>query len=142
MVAATKFTTIVNQDESCDVEATFVDMDGNAIDGAAILSLTATLEYIDPEGTSTIINGRSDQSILNTNGGTVDAGGELTLRLQAADNPIINTSGSGSNETHILSLEWTYSDGVLTRTGGHEYQILVRRAGGGAGTSLDQDWVQ
>ncbi len=116
----------VQQGESCDVVVTFKDMTGAAIAKASLLSLVATLY---DESTSAIINSRNAVSVLDANGGTVASDGTLTLRLQPADSPIVTASSVavGEAETHVLRIDWTWSDGVLTRTGREEWSILVER---------------
>lgn len=116
----------VQQGESCDVVVTFKDMSGAAIAKASLLSLVATLY---DESTSEIINSRNATSVLDANGGTVASDGTLTLRLQPADATIVASSSVavGEAETHVLRIDWTWSDGVLTRTGREEWSILVER---------------
>jgi hypothetical protein len=115
---------IVDEGESCNVTVTFQDMAGDAIVKASLLSLTATLY---DEATESIINSRNAQSVLDANGGTVASDGTLTLRLQPLDAVIVGTLDAGEIEAHVLLIGWTWSDGVLTRTGKETREIGVRK---------------
>ena len=115
---------VVQQGEDCDVVVSFADMTGAAILKAALATLTATLF---DETTSTTINSRSAQSVLDANGGTVTSGGVLTLRLGPLDNVIVGSVAVGDVERHVLRLAWTWSDGVQTRTGIEERVVSVER---------------
>lgn len=112
----------VNEAESCNITATFNDITGTAIAKANLATLTCTLTN---EADGSVINSRSAQSVLDANGGTVASDGTLTLRMQPADNVIVGTIPAGGSETHKLTLAWTWSDGVLTRTGKEEGLITV-----------------
>ena len=114
---------IVDEGESCNITAIPEDMDGVAIAKASLITLTATLYN---EGDASIINSRSAQSVLDANGGTVASNGTLTLRLQPADATIVGTVAVGDMQTHVLVLTWTWSDGVLTRTGKKAVALSVR----------------
>ena len=106
----------VQEGESCNIVATFKDLNGNAIVKASLITLTMTLAL---ESTSAAINGRgpTPQNVLDANGGTVASDGTLTLRLQPADNSIIGTPLDGTIEVHVIEFEWTWNDGVAVRTG-------------------------
>jgi hypothetical protein len=115
---------IVNEGESCNVAIEFQDMYKAAIVKASLLTLAATLY---DETTKAIINGRNAQSVLDVNGGTVASNGALTLRLQPLDAVVVGSIDTGEMEAHVLLIEWTYSDGVLTRTGIKDVEIKVRK---------------
>ena len=115
---------IVNEGESCNVAIEFQDMYKAAIVKASLLTLAATLY---DETTKAIINGRNAQSVLDVNGGTVASNGALTLRLQPLDAVVVGSVDTGEMEAHVLLIEWTYSDGVLTRTGIKDVEIKVRK---------------
>ena len=115
---------IVNEGESCNVAIEFQDMYKAAIVKASLLTLAATLY---DETTKAIINGRNAQSVLDVNGGTVASNGALTLRLQPLDAVVLGSIDTGEMEAHVLLIEWTYSDGVLTRTGIKDVEIKVRK---------------
>lgn len=104
----------VQEGESCNVVVTFQDLAGATIVKANLITLTATLFDL---RSSAAINSRSVQSVLDANGGAVATDGTLTLRLQPADNAIIGNVAAGDVQVHILEFVWTWSDGVLTRTG-------------------------
>lgn len=116
--------TPVQAGESCDVVVTFKGMNGVAIAKASLATLTATLF---DTTTKAVINSRNAQNVLDANGGAVASDGTLTLRLQAADAVIVGTVEVGDTEEHTLRLTWTWSDGVLTRTGMQEWAILVEQ---------------
>lgn len=120
-------TLVIDEGESCNVTAVPKDMAGAAIAKANLATLTATL--VD-ENTGDVINSRDAQSVLDANGGTVASDGTLTLRLQPADSAIVTTGDAGTIEGHILRLTWTWSDGVMTRTGVQEWGIKVQRKAG------------
>lgn len=120
-------TLVIDEGESCNVTAVPKDMAGAAITESNLATLTATL--VD-EATGDVINGRDAQSVLDANGGTVASDGTLTLRLQPADAAIVTAGDAGTIEAHILRLAWTWSDGVLTRTGVQEWGLKVRRKAG------------
>jgi len=104
----------IQEGESCDITCTFKDMDGAAITKTNLISLTVSLFDLK---TSSAINNRSAQSVIDANGGVVATDGTLTLRLQPADNVIIGNITVGDIQTHVLEFVWTWNDGVLTRTG-------------------------
>jgi len=54
-----------------------------------------------------VINGRNRMDIVNTNGGTIDAGGALELVLAIADNAMRTELRT---EWHIALLEWTWEN--------------------------------
>lgn len=72
------------------------------------------------------ISGRDGQSILNVNGGTVDAQGNFSFKFSPADNAIQDQATVGS-ELHILLIEWTYQSG--NDAGKQEFQVGVRNVG-------------
>jgi len=122
---ARDYETWLTDDESIIAEKTtaklaFVVQDeaGVAIPAASLTTLVATL-YVRRGGA--IINSRTAQSILNANGGTVDAGGNGTLILVPADNAIV--SATGAIEDHDLLIEWTYNAGA--KAGKHLLHLRV-----------------
>jgi hypothetical protein len=117
--------------EACDVVAGFVGADGLGIAKASLVSLVATL--YDAE-TLSVINSRNAQNVLDANDGTVvdvvdgdETTATLTLRLGASDSIIVGTVDVGDTERHILRLAWTWNDGVATRPGIDEWELLVER---------------
>lgn len=115
----------VDEGESADITATFVDLDAETLVKASILTLTCTLLNA---ATGAVINSRSAQNIMDANNSTVTTPGVLTLRLQPLDNVIVDTTlTAGETESHYLTVTWTWSDGTATRTGKQEWEVLVRK---------------
>jgi hypothetical protein len=61
---------------------------------------------------STFLNSRNGQSILNANGGTLDASGNFVLTLSPADNVL--ASQAVASEPHDAYIEVTYNGGAKT----------------------------
>lgn len=115
----------IDEGESADITATFVDLDADSLDKAAISTLTCTLLNA---ADGSVINSRNNQDIKDANNSTMTAGGVLTLRLQPADNAIQDaTLAAGETESHYLTVTWTWNDGTATRTGKQEWELLVRK---------------
>ena len=115
----------VDEGESCDIIATFIDLESATLDEASLATITCTLINA---ADGAVINSRQDQDIKDANNSTVTAGGVLTLRLQPADNVIVDAAlTAGDTESHYLTVTWTWNDGVTTRTGKQEWEILVRK---------------
>ncbi len=86
-----------------------MDLDGvTPVAGSALSTLVYTLYEA---RTGAVINGRRGTSILNQNGGVIDEGGNLQLRLDAADMARVGTADS---ETHVALVEGTWA--TPTRT--------------------------
>ena len=116
---------LVDEGESANVTATFEDLDAQLLSSSAILSLTATLLNA---ADGSVINGREDQDVNGVGTATITAGGVLTLRLDPLDNVIVSTTLCNEGvESHYLTLTWTWNDGVATRTGKQEWEIIVRK---------------
>jgi hypothetical protein len=81
-----------------------------------LLSLLVTVFN---EPSRAVINSRTAQSILNTNGGTVSSAGVVTLRLDPADTAILGSK----SEARVASLVWTW--GSPLKTGRHEVAFTV-----------------
>ena len=82
-----------------------------------VLSLLATL-YEPDQGA--IVNGRFRQDVLNVNGGSLHGDGRFALWLTPADNQTV--IGDASEESHVLLLEVTLTDGRIRR---QHHRILV-----------------
>ena len=96
----------------------------SVVNPSNLLSLTVTLFA---EADETIINSRTNQSILGVNGGTLEAT-LVRLRLQPNDNIIVDADlERGDVEYHVARFVFTWSDGVLTRTGVEEVRFAVRK---------------
>ena len=116
---------LVDEGESANITATFEDLDAEILASTAILTLTATLINA---ADGVVINSREDQDVNNVGTATITALGVLTLRLQPLDNVIVSTTLCNEGvESHYLTLTWTWNDGVATRTGKQEWEILVRK---------------
>ena len=118
---------LIDESESCDITCKFYDATGAALATTSLLTLVATLKNASDNAT---INCLSATDILNAGKGVVadnsDGEAVLTLRLEPADNPIVTETDADKPESHYLLLQWTWSDGVATRTGRHEYELKVR----------------
>ena len=116
---------VVQSGESCNVVVTFQDLTGVTIVKASLITLTVTQFE---QKTAAIINSRNNQSILDANGGSVASDGTLTLRLQPLDSVISNTNTNvETSEVHVLRFDFTWSDGVSTRTGRETLGLSVER---------------
>lgn len=99
------------------LSGSFVDEVGDPIQLADLAALTLTLYE---KSSETVINNRNDIDVLNASIGTVDAIGNWTLDLTAADMAILDTNRS--KETHVALLEWTYG---LSGEGREEIEFQV-----------------
>jgi len=116
---------VVQSGESCNVVVTFEDLTGVTIVKASLITLTVTQFE---QKTAAIINSRNNQSILDANGGSVANDGTLTLRLQPLDSVIANANTNvETNEVHVLRFDFTWSDGVSTRTGRENRGLSIER---------------
>jgi hypothetical protein len=99
--------------------ATIKDAEGMPIPLAQITTLTLTLF---DNATGSIINGRSNQDILNTNGVVVEGtSGKLTWTMSELDTTIGNTASF--YESRIGQFVWTYGGG---KRGSHEILFTIR----------------
>lgn len=94
----------------------------NPFTGAGFKPETLTLTLYDA-ATKGVINTRTTVNVLDTNGGTVSAEGELEFELLPADNVIVTKSRSVHRERHIALFEFTWASGV--RSGKHEVEFSV-----------------
>lgn len=100
--------------------AVLTDEEGVAIDGTILTTMVLTLYNLDSD--LTIINSRNDQDVLNTNGVTIDASGNLTWTISPADNAIVNSAAAA--ERHVALFEYTWSLGA--KAGKHEVILVVK----------------
>ncbi|MEM2932498.1 MAG: hypothetical protein QXI61_06625 [Nitrososphaerota archaeon] len=115
---------IVDAGESCNVVCKF-SFGSQSFNKASILSLRLTLY---DRATGQAINGRVNQDIYDANGGTIADDGTLTIRLQPEDNIIVNEALQREEiEDHIVSLRWTWNDGVYIRVGVEQLVLRVRK---------------
>lgn len=109
----------VQEKTTIKITGRLVDESAAVLAAASLTTLTVTL--YDKE-TGAIINLRDDTNILNTNGGTVDANGNLAWTMDPADNPI--SDATLHIEKHIALFEWTWTAGA--KADKEEFEIPVR----------------
>jgi hypothetical protein len=98
----------IPENTSQRINFTVVDEDGNGIPAASLSTLTVTLYNKRDEA---IINSRDGVSILNANGGQVDANGVGSWLMEPDDNPILVTTSRSGWEHHVVLFEWTWGTG-------------------------------
>ena len=106
----------IPEKSSARYACTFVDQAGAAINGAAITAILATLRAHGGD----VINSRTDQNVLNANGGSLTGGGAFTLDLAAADTVAV---GATPLQLRMLTLEVTFTSGTIN----HEVHFYVRQ---------------
>lgn len=94
---------------------------GAPIDPAGVATIVLTVY---DQASGSIINAKDAVSILNTNGGVLDADGVLTLELAPADNVLANPTDY-HREIHVALIEWTFGPGA-TRAGAVELVFKVQ----------------
>ncbi len=102
--------------------ATVKDDAGVALPAASLTTLTLTLYVINADGTTTIVNSRNAQNVLNVNNVTVDTNGLVTWSVQVADTTFVDATLPF--ERHIARFDWTWSSG--SKTGRHEVVLNVQ----------------
>lgn len=100
------------------ITGTLSDPAGVSLPASQLTTLTLTLYNL---ADGAIINSRNGENVLNANGGTVDAEGNLLMELTPNDTVIL-TAGN-RYETHIALFLFTWAAGA--RTGGHEFEHTV-----------------
>lgn len=104
---------------SAQYTATLQDALGVAIPLAVIVSAVLTLEDV---ATSTIINSRNAQNVLNANNVTIHAtSGLLTWSIQPEDNPIVTSSEEYELHRAVFSVVYSGTQRTV-----HEVYVLVR----------------
>ena len=83
------------------------DADGNALGSGVISALTLS---ITDDQTGAVVNNVSATDILNTGRGALDASGNLTITLLAADTAILRAGDIKENRS--LTIDFTYPGGV------------------------------
>jgi hypothetical protein len=101
------------------IEFTITDVDEITPLANADTLLISLLVTLFNETTKAVINLRSAQSVLNTNGGTVNAAGKVRLRLDPADTVILGSK----SEARVASFAWTWNNPLCT--GRHEIAFTV-----------------
>lgn len=89
--------------------AQFQDTGGNPIPGASLDTLTLT---ICDTATGAIINNCELVNILNTNRGTVDSSGFLTIQFEEGDTSMSEVPGAVQVQRSLV-LDWTYNGGLF-----------------------------
>lgn len=114
----------VNQNSNAKYSCVLKDEAGVAIPVGSITQLTLDLT---DKATGAAINGRTAQSVLNVNGGTIDSSGNFTMTFGFADNPIVTaaTCPIGDLERHVALFKYRYN-GTQGREE-HAVVISVRR---------------
>lgn len=116
----------INEGTSARFTCTFVNAAAQPINGSAVTTLIATLKSAETEAT---VNSRSDQSVLNTNGGSsVSSVGVWTLTLAAADTALVSGESATGKRwlKRRLTVEGTYDDGGTSRAFNEEISFFVR----------------
>ena len=107
MGATTRFSDPVPEGSSRRYRTVLKDADGVVIPAASISAITLTLKDV---ATATVVNSRTNQTVLNANGGTLEAlTGVFTMVFSALDNVILGTS---AYETRRATFKVTYVGGV------------------------------
>lgn len=83
------------------------DQDDTALTSGQVSSVALTL-YEKRSGT--VLNSRSAQDINGVNGGSLSAGGVLTLVLSHLDNALV--SQVTASEDHVALIEYTWASGA------------------------------
>jgi len=114
----------IDEGESSNIIIQFTN-GGVAIAKNNLTTLKVTLF---DRASSTLINARNLQDVLDANNGAVATDGTLTLRLGPLDNIVVSTAMPiGGLEEHIARFTWTWNDGISTRTGQEEVAFDVKK---------------
>lgn len=103
----------VNERTTVRIATTITDENQVAIPGTSLTTLVLTLYARD--AAKTIINSRNKQNVLNSNGCTIDANGNLVMILTPLDGIIVDVTASpppASIEEHVLLFEGTFAAGA------------------------------
>jgi hypothetical protein len=108
----------VNERSTAKYTAVLQDQDGNVVPASALSTFLLTLY---DKVTGTVINGRSLQNVLNTNGVSIDGSGNLTWTMDPADNAIV--TDANTTEVHVATFQGTFGSGKQVT---HDVAITVR----------------
>jgi len=112
------------QNSDYTVRGKATDDEQNPLGSDRLVSLTLSVYALD---TLAVINGLENIGILNTGRGSVDALGNVKVKLTSLDNPIVNDQLA--EERHLILLKWTWLEvfnGVgVTRSGSKELVLTV-----------------
>lgn len=104
---------VVQEGESTNLRFVPTDLDGAEIIKANLITMTITIfDFF----SSTVVNSRNAQNVIDANDGMVDTAGVLTLRLQPADTAVVGAIAAGAKQIRCVVLIWTFNDGVAVRT--------------------------
>ena len=103
--------------------ATLTDENLVPLPANSLTTFQLTLYVIKADGTTSYINGRNAQNVLNANNVTVTAQGLITWSMQVADTTLVEVVPF---ERHIALWEWYWGTG---RAGKHELVITVKALG-------------
>lgn len=122
------FTIGVKEGQSGWIEFTLRDEAGVPVPRASLNSLTLDLYRLCDGVASSTINGRSAQSVLNENGGSMGVeDGVFRWTFEPADTPFLGSDRSRQQiETHIAHFRWTWDSG--TKGYGVEVTMNVRNS--------------
>lgn len=101
---------------SSQYTAQLLDELGGAVPASSLSTLVLTLY---DRVTNAIINSRNQQNVLNTNGVTIDASGNITWSITPADNVILNDALAV--EMHVALFEATWAGG----TKGCKHKVVI-----------------
>ena len=107
----------VNQGSTFLYQATLKDETGTGIPAASLA--TFILTYYDFT-TGQIINGRAAQNILNANGVTINASGNVAWTGTPSDSVVV--SNRYAEELHVALLQWTYG----SKGGSYRMGLLIQ----------------
>lgn len=121
MTMRTVLTDKIPESTTPKITAVIKDEDGNPIPAASLTTLTLNLFNLSDNPTFAVINGRTDQDVLNINDVAVDSSGNLTWSTQTADTAIQNAALN--EETHRAMFSWSWNAGA--KTGRHIIDMTV-----------------
>lgn len=102
--------------------ALVVDPAGTPLRGSALDSLTLTI--VDTL-TGNVINDVDDINILNTDRGTIDEAGNLTIQLETGDTEISDIPPIASLRVQrSLVIGWSYNTGLLIGRQAANFQLI------------------
>lgn len=110
----------VREDTTHTYATTITDENEQGLGPADLDALTLTLYDV---VSGDIINSRDAQSVLNANGGTLEANGDFTWLSEPDDMPILEDSRS--YEEHIGVFEWAYPNGSGAKKGNRVVRFIV-----------------
>lgn len=108
----------VNELTTARYTASLVDETGAVVPASSLSALTLLLY---DKATGTVLNGRNNQNVLNTNGVTVDENGNLVWILSPPDNTIVTTTEPHEVHVAVFTGHWGAGKEVT-----HDIAITVR----------------